>query len=144
MKKSTIFLLVLVYIVSFIIVGLFGIQVRAHDQIIYVDSITLRAVDEVNVHTIYDEENKIYKFWTYYPENENRKVQFVTEVLPANATNRDVQVILDSPNVREVKVENDFIDIYLNEGGIGTIDFSVVSTDGNNLTIDAKLTIRAR
>lgn len=144
MKKSTIFLLVLVYIVSFIIVGLFGIQVRAHDQIIYVDSITLRAVDEVNVHTVYDEENKIYKFWTYYPENENRKVQFVTEVLPANATNRDVQVIFDSPNVREVKVENEFIDIYLNEGGIGTIDFSVVSTDGNNLTIDAKLTIRAR
>lgn len=147
MKKSTIFLLVLVYIVSFIIVGLFGIQVRAHDQIIYVDSITLKAVDEVNVHTTYDEENKIYKFWTYYPDesdDEKRKIQFVTEVLPANATNRGIEVILDNPNVRDVKVDKEFIDIYLNEGGIGTIDFSVVSTDGNNLTIDAKLTIRAR
>ena len=62
MKKSTIFLILLVYIASFIIVGLFGIQVRAHNEIIYVENISLTAVNqEALVNSRYDEEEKKYK-----------------------------------------------------------------------------------
>lgn len=39
MKKSTIFLLALVYIISFLVVGIFGISVRSFDAVSYADMV---------------------------------------------------------------------------------------------------------
>ena len=139
MKKSTIFLLILVYIASFIIVGLFGIQTRAHNEIIYVDSITLKAVDEDNVQSKYNETKNLYTFVTYYEEN--LIVKLKAEVLPANATNAAVKVNVSTDLATFEIVEDVFINITIKEGGYGTIEFDVVSTDGNDLNVAAKLMI---
>ena len=90
MKKSTIFLIILVYIVSFIIVGLFGIQTRAYDEIIYVESISLKVVSGPIVNEKYEEERNLYTFYTYY--DDDLTIQLKAEVLPANATNKAVKL----------------------------------------------------
>lgn len=139
MKKSTIFLLILVYIVSFIIVGLFGIQTRAHNEIIYVDNITLKAVDEDAVQMKYDEKTNLYKFVTYYEDN--LIVKLKAEVLPANATHSAVKVNASTDLATFEIVEDVFINITISEGGYGAIEFDVVSTDGNDFSVAAKLMI---
>lgn len=139
MKKSTIFLLILVYIASFIIVGLFGIQTRAHNEIIYVESITLKAIDEEFVRSKYDASKNQYTFVAEYEDN--LIVKLKAEVLPANATNPSVKVNV-STELASFEIVNDvFIYITVNEGGYGSIDFNVASTDGNDYKVAAKLLI---
>lgn len=139
MKKSTIFLLILVYIVSFIIVGLFGIQTRAYDEIIYVESIKLKAVNSENIVEKYDKPTETYKFTTYYTEG--LVVQLKAEVLPANTTYSEVKVSQDTELATFEVVEKVFINITICEGGYGAIEFDVVSTDGKDLSVHAKLMI---
>ena len=139
MKKSTIFLLILVYIVSFIIVGLFGIQTRAYDAIIDVESITLKAVEGTGVTGEYDSRQNLYKFRTYYEDN--LIVQLKAEVLPANTTYKAVKVVADTELATFEVVEDVFINIAVKEGGSGVVEFSVASTDGKDLTVHAKLLI---
>lgn len=136
MKKSTIFLILLVYVASFIIVGLFGIQVRAHNEIVYVDSISLSPVNsEAFVNYRYDEAEKKYKFIAYYEDD--LVIQLKANVSPANATNGAVKVSYDSV-IADIEVsESVFITINVKDGG--AIDFSVVSTDGLDLTVNATL-----
>ena len=139
MKKSTIFLIILVYIVSFIIVGLFGIQTRAYDEIIDVDSISLKVVSGAVVSENYDEKNNLYKMMAYY--DDNLVIQLKAEVLPANATNKAVKISQDTELATFEVVESVFINITVNEGGYGAIEFDVVSTDGKDLTVHARLLV---
>lgn len=139
MKKSTIFLLILVYIVSFIIVGLFGIQTRAYDEIIYVESITLKAVSGANVTEKYDEKRNLFTFLTYY--DDNLVIQLKAEVLPANSPYQAVKISQDTELATFEVVENVFINITICEGGYGSIEFDVVSTDGKDLAAHAKLLV---
>ena len=139
MKKSTIFLLILVYIVSFIVVGLFGIQTRAYDEIIYVDSITLKTVSGANVTERYDEERELYIFSTYYEDD--LVIQLKAEVLPANSPYQAVKIRQDTELATFEVVENVFINITICEGGYGVIEFDVVSTDGKDLSVQAKLMV---
>lgn len=139
MKKSTIFLLILVYIASFIIVGLFGIQTRAHNEIIYVDTITLKAIDEEFVESKYNESKNQYTFRTYY--DDNLIVKLKAEVLPANATNHSVKVNVSTDLATFEIVDDVYIYIAIKEDGYGFIDFDVVSTDGNDTKVGAKLLI---
>ena len=138
MKKSTIFLILLVYIASFIIVGLFGIQVRAHNEIIYVENISLTAVNqEALVNSRYDEEEKKYKFIAYYEEG--LVIQLKANVTPANATNNAVKASYDSEIAEITIVDSVFININVKDSG--ALEFSIVSTDGLDLTVNATLYI---
>ena len=139
MKKSTIFLIILVYIVSFIIVGLFGIQTRAYDEIIYVDSISLKVVSGSIVSEKYEEERSLYTFSTYY--DDDLTIQLKAEVLPANATNKAVKISQETELAAFEVVEDVFVNITVNEGGYGAIEFDVVSTDGRDLTVHARLLV---
>lgn len=137
MKKSTIFLLILVYIVSFIIVGLFGIQTRAYDELIYVEGINLKAVNSENVTEKYDTEEKMYKFFAYYEEG--LVIQLKAEVLPANTTYTEVKVNVDTDLATFEVIEKVFINITVLEAG--PIEFDVLSTDGRDFGVHAKLMI---
>ena len=140
MKKSTIFLIILVYIVSFVIVGLFGIQARGYNEIIYVESITLRAVDEELVQSKYKPESQSYTFMTYYEDN--LVVKFKAEVLPANATNKKVKLSYDTEIATFDEPDEDgFFNASISNDGYGAIEFDVVSTDGKDFKIHAKLMI---
>lgn len=138
MKKSTIFLILLVYIASFVIVGLFGIQVRAHNEIVYVENISLTPINqEALVNYKYDETNKKYTFIAYYEDG--LVIQLKANVTPANATNSAVKVSYDSEIAEITVVDSVFININVKEDG--ALDFSVVSTDGLDLTINATLLV---
>ena len=139
MKKSTIFLIILVYIVSFVIVGLFGIQARGYNEIIYVESITLRAVDEELVQSRYKGDQN-YTFVTYYEDN--LVVKFKAEVLPANATNKKVKLNCETTLATFDEPDEDgFFNLSILNGGYGAIEFDVVSTDGKDLKVHAKLLV---
>ncbi|MCR5308619.1 MAG: hypothetical protein K6E21_00715 [Bacilli bacterium] len=139
MKKSTIFLIILVYIVSFIIVGLFGIQTRAYDEIIDVESISLKVVSGPIVNEKYEEDRNLYTFYTYY--DDDLTIQLKAEVLPANATNKAVKINQETKLAAFEVVEDVFVNITVNEGGYGAIEFDVVSTDGKDLEVHARLLV---
>lgn len=139
MKKSTIFLIILVYIASFIIVGLFGVQIRAHDEIIYVESIALEKVDESVYKSSYIEGKKTYNFVSYYQDNLIVKIK--ANVLPANVTHGEVKVNYDSEICKIEVVEAVYIYVTVFNDGYGSVDFDVVSTDGKDLTVKATLLI---
>ena len=140
MKKSTIFLILLVYIASFVIVGLFGIQVRAHNEIVYVENISLTPINqEALVNYKYDETNKKYTFIAYYEDG--LVIQLKANVTPANQNPviRDFWLEYDSEIAEITVVDSVFININVKEDG--ALDFSVVSTDGLDLTINATLLV---
>ena len=114
------------------------------EETVYVESISLKAEDEEHVQSRYNSETETYIFATYYEDN--LVVEFKVEVLPANATNKKVSVSYDSDYCAGratfgVPDDNGYFDISVLEGGFGAIDFDVVSTDGKDLKVHAKLLV---
>jgi len=140
MKKSTIFLVLLVYIASFIVVGLLGIQVRAHNEIIYVEDIKLAPVNpDAFIVNEYSEEKERYEFWTYYEEG--MILQFKASVYPANVTNSAVKVTCGSTVADVYVTDNCFVNVVLKEEDTVTINFDVISTDGMDFKVSASLIV---
>ncbi len=138
MKKSTILLVVLVYIVSFLVVGLFGISIKGYNKDIYVDEIkivvpTQEGIDIQDV-TDYTKTKKDYKFIVTYKED--MIVQLKAEVYPTNTTFPNINVVYDE---EQTAFAVDIVDqFYLNITfqGAGTVaKFSVESTDGQKYQV---------
>ncbi len=148
MKKSTILFVALIYIVSFLIVGFFGIRGRAYFENIYVDHITLTiatgqsiTIKEQTDHEEFDDKGyvRLYRFATRFEktEEDGMKVLFKADVYPENATYKEVKPVYDSEqSVYSVSVNNlNYITLTFLEKG--TANFKIESTDGAKYSIQA-------
>ena len=108
-------------------------------EIIYFESITLTAVNVEHVSSTYDAEANKY---TFVADGENNLViKFKAEVLPANATNKKVKLSYDTEIATfDEPDENGFFNINVLEGGV-YLNFDVVSTDGKDVSVHAKLLV---
>ena len=148
MKKSTILVVALVYIVSFLIVGLFGMSIRALEKDVYVEKINITCLEQgINIEDLTDYNQEpdfdnpfLYKFRTDF--NEGLTVQLKAEVLPIETTYKNI--ILSYSQEQTVFsaeiVDVYYINVHFNEKG--TSRLSVKSTDGKDYTVSIQ--IRAR
>lgn len=109
MKKSTILLLVVVYILSFFVIGLLGHSIRSYDPVIEPTGIEL--VDPNNATDVLrDVKNGnetfdyYFRYWNY---KEGDTVTIKAIVKPDNTSYRDVSYIKDSQNTDFTITTND-------------------------------------
>ena len=104
MKKSTILLLVVVYILSFFIIGLLGNSVRSYDPVYEPESIELVEPDgktflanEDGPYT--DPDGKIWDYWFVYQGYVTGSVvRIKANVKPDNSTYPNVSFVKDAQN----------------------------------------------
>ena len=143
MKKSTIFALVLVYIISFLAVGLFGIATKGYHEVIYVDSIKIDCPDlgdKIKDKTDYRDENPTYKYVAQYEEG--LIVRLKAEVYPVETSFPKIAVVYDteaSVGFYTITVVDDYY-IHIEFEQIGRALFSVQSTDGKKLQVPVQVT----
>ena len=146
MKKSTIFLLALVYIASFLIVGIFGINIKNYDSIAYIDRINIEIaatqVAKVNP-TIPNgmkvEEDEVRHCsclvrYYYVEKTTDGQIQTIVRVkaapYPTNATTTELRFVAnEQSDVATVTQEDNY---YFNVSFKikGSFKFDVYSTDG--------------
>lgn len=145
MKKSTILLIAVVYIVSFLIVGFFGIAVKGYNKVIPVDSIAV--IDPDNGLKIDDKSKylteEVKKDWNtdYYftaMYDSELTVRLEARVLPADTTYPKVKLITESdysvasPYTIELK-EDVIAVITFKKAETTKVWFAFESTDGEKL-----------
>ena len=158
MKKSTILLLVLVYVVAFFAIALFGHSIRGYNAVVEPESIEL--VDPDNQTTLIKDvkdPNSGEKLYDYYFVFRNytatNKVRIKATVLPANTDYPSVIFNKDGRNTSfnllshesNPEVEENFCEITLNEsldtGKAISAPFLVISTNpGVQIKIKACVT----
>ena len=157
MKKSTIIVLVIVYIVSFFLVGLLGQAVRAYDPVIYPESIVLVEPDGVatvqtNVKDPNDPSKVLYDY--YYLVNSYQHGMSITlkaTVKPDNTSFPNVSYVKDETNTtfnlttknEDPSVENNYAVITLNQDPdpVLTAKFTVsTQTPGTQIKLKVGIT----
>ena len=145
MKKSTIFLLVIVYIASFLIVGIFGISVKSYDSTYYVEKVNIELpesqVEGVNPiiskfeadATIKRHNTCVIRFNYFEKEDENDigcVVRIKAAVYPTNATTTELR--LQAPEVSDVAEITQEDNVYFNVSFKvkASYKFNIYSTDG--------------
>lgn len=155
MKKSTIFLVILVYIVAFFAVGLFGIAIRSNYEMNYVSEILVETVDDQptlvekshvrteKTQNIVDDEYRRYENTYNYTVDyvQGVVVKLRVKVLPTNSTYSDFSIIYE--NTESIKYEKvDETLVYVTFFKKRTASFALESSDGNktqtNVQIRAK------
>lgn len=121
MKKSTILALVIVYIVSFLVVGLLGIAIRGYDPIIYVDDIVVSDPDN-GAYMEKGNPREGYDYWYKSIIHEDHvSLRIKATVLPENTT---------YPNIDFEVEQNSYYSFSVEEGVYGVVNFHdlVIST----------------
>ena len=127
MKKSTVLLLVVVYVLSFLIIGLLGQAVRAYNPTIYPESITLVEPDNIaEVHKDVKDHDTGEIMYDYYfiirTYKEGMSVRIKAEVKPDNSSFPNVDFFKDGSdetynlNTHQIDdaIENNYAVITLN------------------------------
>ena len=135
MKKSVVLLISLVYIISIVVVGILGLQMRVYDEVIYVTDINCIIKNhEKDIKENVQYENVNYDYYCYIPFEENLQLEIQSNVIPDNATNGHVDYSIEgssSENVQLTKYEDHNLAILtFLEGGDGALTVHVKSTDG--------------
>lgn len=114
MKKSTIIVLLIVFLGSVLIVGIFGMQAVPYEKLVYINTIEVTDIitdDGQKVNIKYNQEGNYYfAFITYNPQRVQRtdengnstyeevfEVTIVWDYLPKNATNKNIKVSIVEP-----------------------------------------------
>ena len=121
MKKSTILLLVVVYILSFFIIGLLGHSIRSYDPTILPESVELIDVDSrMTVYKDYREYNYYFVCRSYV---EGTKVRLKASVKPDDTSYQDVRFFKDDSttdfnllthDTNPEEIEQNFVTVTLN------------------------------
>ena len=100
MKKSTIIILVVVYIVSFFLVGLLGQAIRAYDPVVYPESIVLVEPDGVATEhrDVTYGDKKFDYYYVVNPYQMGMSVRIKATVKPDNTSFPTVSFIKDEQN----------------------------------------------
>ena len=159
MKKSTILMLVVIYIVAFFVVGLLGVSIRSHYQVNYVEELLVKPLEETqeilqedvengghSVEEIKNEEdvdhiryNRKYTYRTVYQAD--LVLKFKIQVMPENSTyNKFETEYTEKPNIFTVDV-NDDSTVYIHVKKKGVINIKFLSTDANRTESDLYITV---
>jgi len=141
MKKSTILLLVVVYILSFFIVGLLGHSIRNYDPT--VEPETIEIVDTDNKMEVYKNRGVYNYYFVYRGYTEGTEVRLKAIVKPDNSSYKDVAFFKDSTATdfalythtsNPEKVEQNFVVVSLVEEPISVtiVKFYVETTNPGN------------
>lgn len=139
MKKSTLLIILVVYIASIAIINFFGMNVKLYDEIVNVTAV--ECLNETDKTTEVGESNgkKVLRVKFTTPADPTNltgtMLQLVWRVKPDNATNKDVQFVYDTNNTR--------VTFYKDERGNETglllfsgptmLDVQIMSTDGRRI-----------
>lgn len=146
MKKSTILLLVLVYVVAFFAIALFGHSIRGYNAVVEPESIELIDPDSQSIRTIdvkdSDTGEKIYDYYFLFKNyTAASKMRIKAVVLPANTDYPNVVFSKDERNTsfnllnheNNPDIEENFCEITLNKilekGKTFSAPFLVISTN---------------
>ena len=122
MKKSTILLLVVVYILSFFIVGLLGHSIRNYDPVVEPTSIEI--VDTDNKMEMYQKRGVFDYYFIYRGYTEGTEVRLKAVVKPDNSSYKDASFFKDveatnfnlsTHETNPEKVEQNFVIVSLVE-----------------------------
>ena len=105
MKKSTIIILEIVYVVAFFLIGLLGQAVRAYDPVIYPEAIEL--VEPNGIATVYKDyanpENPSEILFNYYfvvrPYEPDMTITLKAQVVPVDTTYPTVNFLKDESDI---------------------------------------------
>lgn len=156
MKKSTIFLLVLVYIASFLIVGIFGISVKSYNSTYYVEKVNIEVaptqVSGVNPTIpkgLIADENELRHYtctvrYNYVEKDTNGDIKCVVRlkasVYPTNATTSTLRLQADeTSDVATVTQEDNNVYFNVSFKIKGSFSFDVYATDGYGAYTTVKL-----
>ena len=128
MKKSTILLLAVVYILAFFIIGLLGTATRSHDAVVDISSITLEDIDgktTLTENATDPEGNFLADYWfAYRGYTSLDTVRIRAVVKPDDSTYNVVEFVRDESNndynfktyeTNPDTVEKNFVEISLKE-----------------------------
>lgn len=136
MKKSTLIIILIIYVASIAIINFFGMSVKLYDEIINVTAVECINKTDKNTEVIESTDKKILKVKFTEPANATdltgTMLQLQWRVLPDNATVKDVQFVYNTQNTR--------VEFYEDEKGRKTglmlfsgptmLDVRIMSTDG--------------
>ena len=157
MKKSTILMLLIIYVVAFFVVGLLGVSVSAHYHVNYVTEIIVEPLKETHVieytqagghsreeivsdhdksHARY---NRKYNYCTTFEPG--LILGFRVQVKPDNSTYDKYETIYtEKPNTFTLEQSGDST-IYIHMLKKGTFTLRFQSTDGNRTETELKVTV---
>ena len=158
MKKTIIILILVVYVASVAVVNFFGLEVKIHDGIVYVQSIKCDSI------TLLDGENEKIEAATYwsgvpififdftpsatnggYTKEESsimsnpNVIQLNLDVLPHNADVSSFHFEFDEEAYEDAIVFRDDINAFVFLVPNRIITITVTSTDGSNITTTVKI-----
>ena len=144
MKKSTILALVIVYIVSFLVVGLLGIAIRGYDPIIYVDDIAISDPDN-GAYMKKGTPSEGYDYWyTSVVHDDHVSLRIKATVLPENTTYPNIDFEVETNRNYTFTVEEGIYGIVnfhdLEVADPVTCRIVVKSTDGKKLQRNVGIT----
>ncbi len=137
MKKSTILALVIVYIVSFLVVGLLGIAIKGYNPIIYVDDIVVSDPDNGAFMKYRGQfENFDYYYTSVITEN-HATMRIMAQAKPENTNYPNLDFEVENDENYEFKIEEGKYGIVsfqnLIKGTPVTCRITIKSTDGKKL-----------
>lgn len=129
MKKSTIILLILIYVASIVFVGFFGMKMMTYNETIYVDKVECINED------MKDSSDYKYVVLNYV---DGLVYQLLWKVEPETATTKAVEFVYDTEST--IASVNHFGAVSFQSKG--TITIQIRSTDGTNKNIKVKIIAR--
>ncbi len=135
MKKSVVLLISLVYIISVVIVGILGLQMRVYDEVIYVTDINCIIKNhEDDISEDVQVGDITYDYYCYIPYEVNLQLEIQSNVIPDNATKSHVDYSIEGSSSENVELtkydDNNLAILTFLEGGAGALTIYVKSTDG--------------
>lgn len=137
MKKSTILALVIVYIVSFLVVGILGIAIRGYDPIVYVSDIVVTDPDN-GAYMTQGTASEGYDYWYRSVIHEDHvSLRIKATAVPENATYTNLDFEVEEKSYytfNEVEGTYGIVNFYgLDAGTPVTCRIVIKSTDGKKL-----------
>ncbi len=105
MKKSTILILLVVYLGSILIVGIFGMKAIPFEQLIYCEKITPTSVTttsgrELEIKEMHDPDSgKLMFYYVIVPKEESPNLEILINytITPSDSTNKGVKITIVEP-----------------------------------------------
>lgn len=100
MKKSTVLILLIVFLGSVLIVGIFGIKSVPYEQIVYVSNIKFTSVTTMssNSQTLEIRTSSSGLQYILLDYEDNLEVLINYEITPADSTNKNIKIIIVNEN----------------------------------------------
>ena len=128
MKKSTILIIMVVFLMSIFVVGVFGMKSVPYNEITYVEMIVPTQVTLSNGTVVEIQVNADGDYYVYVPYEEKLVVIIDYEIIPNDATTRTLDVQIEKPNKNSDAEILDNGGILLNDKGIIIVRYSTTDS----------------